>query len=206
MTLHFDEQALKQELEELAVPARWAFSASCAERLAMVCEVFAKRRRQVHEAKLIAEAREYVWSHILVPHDEAKTEQLIEELMRIIPADDTEPEFTALTAYAQNGLIALAYCLHCLKSGGDSQEAAWAARHLYEAVDQFAINLGEISPYEPGGEAALLDSPVIQAELAQQARDLSDIQSTGSSLSPGFLERLRQRSRVEQAIDPAETE
>ena len=198
MTLEFQEQTLKEQLAQLPPSARAAFAASCAERLVSVCQVFARTKRQTEQATLINDAREYVWGHILVRPEAEITDQLLNDLMEIIPTDE-EPEWTDLTAYAQDGLSALAYCLRCLQANCDPQEAAWAARHLYEAVDQYAIDKHGSSPYEPGGESALINSEPVQAELKRQRQDLDDLGSA-RALPGEFLAFLRARSQAEQAI------
>jgi hypothetical protein len=203
MILAFDEQAVKEELRELPESSRLAFAASCAERLAGVCRQFSHRKRRTDQANLIEDAREYIWAHILLAPDINTADELLSELLELIPNDE-EPDWTDLTSYAQNGLTALAYCLRCMHSNFDAQEAAWAARHLYEAADQYAIDNHEVSPYEPGGEVALLGSAVIQAELRRQVRDLADLRSAGEPLSQTFLEALRERGIAEQAISHVE--
>jgi len=205
MILEFDEEDLSTELARLPHWSRGAFSASCAQRLIRVCDTFARARGGIDQTQLVDQAREYVWTHILVDPEPEKTDELLDGIMSLIPNDE-EPNWTPLTSYAEDGLSALAYCLRCLQSGCDPQEAAWAARRLYEAVYQFVIDSDEISSDEPGGDTAVLRSVAIQTELARQARDLADLRSAVGSASPDFLEGLRTRSTHEQAITLMEEE
>ena len=124
------------------------------------------------------------------------------KFQRAFLPDQDAPGWTPLTAYAEDALSALAYCLQCLRSP-DAQEAAWAARRVYEALDYFVTTRDNISPDEPGGDVRVLGDSVIQAELERQARDITDLSRAGDSLPQELLDNLRQRSLVEQAISIA---
>lgn len=196
--LKFHEQSLKQELDQLPRRSRVAFAASCAQRLVSVYHSFAAKSGQAGRANLVEHAMDYIWAHILaVPEKETAVRQLA-NVMALLPDEDA-PGWTPLTAYAENALSAMAYCLQCLQSG-DAQDATWAARHVYDALDQLVTSRDKISPSEPGAEARILCDIAIQAELERQARDIADLSAAGDFLSPELLDSLRRRSAAEQAI------
>ena len=136
--------------------------------------------------------------HILTSPKEVTTDRLLAQVIGLIPDQDA-PGWTPLTAYAEDALSALAYSLQCLRSA-DAQEAVWAARRVYEALDYFVTTRDNISPDEPGGEQRVIGDSGIQAELQRQARDISDLMVAGDSLSQELLDNLRRRSVANQAI------
>ncbi len=154
---------------------RVAFAAACAQRLANVYQTFLG---QDDRADKCNDAIEYAWAHILTDSDEAITEQLITGVMALIPDQDA-PGWTPLTAYAEDALSSLAYCLQCLKTS-DPQFAVWAARRVYEALDFFVTTRDHISPDNTADERRILGDSFVQAELARQTRDLSDLNSRAS--------------------------
>jgi Protein of unknown function (DUF416) len=198
MTLEFNEQLLKEELDRLTPAVNLAFAASCAQRLLNICHSFAQVTGRTHIANLVDRSLNHVWSHILSGPDTLQTEELLEDLMDTMPTE-RDSDRSELTAYAEDGMSSVAYCLRFMLSG-DAQEAAWAARRVYEMLDQSVLYRGDIPVYEPGGEARVLADPLIQAELSRQARDLAELKSAGDQMTSAFLDNLRQRSTKEQAI------
>jgi uncharacterized protein YjaG (DUF416 family) len=192
--LNFQENLLRDELDQLPAQSRVAFAASCAQRLVGAYHRFAAETRQPNGARL-DRAVDYVWAHILGAQEKETTEILLGAVMALIPQGDA-PGWTPLTAYAEDAVSSVAYCLRCLLTS-DSQEAAWAARRVYEALDAFVISRDNITPGAPGAEESILSDPVIQAELKRQIRDVADLKAVGRSLSAGFLKSLRERSGAE---------
>jgi hypothetical protein len=195
--LEFQEQLLKEELSQLPPSSRVAFAASCAQRLVSVYHEYVAQTDPPSGARL-DHALEYVWTHLLTCPNEERTQRVLADVMALIPDEET-PGWTPLTPYAEDATSALAYSLRCLLSG-DAQEAAWAARRVYEALDEFVVSRDDISPSDPGAEYGILRDPVIQAELERQKRDISDLRSAGKSPSPRLIECLRVRSFAEQVI------
>lgn len=81
--------------------------------------------------------------------------------MALIPDQDA-PGWTPLTAYGEDGLSVLAYCVSCLQSE-EAQDAAWAARRVYEALDYFVTNRDEFSPNDSAADTRVLSDSVVQA-------------------------------------------
>lgn len=191
----FQEQVLRDELSRLPAQCRVAFAASCAQRLLEAYRAFAERSGQ--PAIGLESALEYAWTHVLVQAQRAEVERMLAEVMARVP-EEGEPGWTPLAAYAEDAVSAVAYCLRCLLSA-EAQEAAWAARRVYEAVDLFVTTRDGITPSDVGAEDRVLQDPVIQAELQRQERDIADLQSAGC-LSSDLLDMLQARSAANQAI------
>ena len=123
--LEFQEHVLKQKLDRLPARSRIAFAACCAQRTSAICHRYLSQSNPNRAATLDA-AMGYAWDHILSASQRATTDRMLESVMSLIPDQDA-PGWTPLTAYAEDALSALAYCLQCVQSG-DTQEATWAAR------------------------------------------------------------------------------
>lgn len=87
---------------------------------------------------------------------------------------EDEGPWSSLRAYAEDALAAVAYALR-VQQNGDSQEAAWAARRVYEALDHFIIDERGIDTNEAGSEKLIIENPLILQELLQQKADLDDL-------------------------------
>lgn len=80
---------------------------------------------------------------------------------------------------------------------GEPQEAAWAARVAYEALDNFVINSEDVDMTMPGAELRVLAHPLVQAELARQLRDIEDLKLHGSEPMQTALARVRSRATAD---------
>jgi len=125
------------------------------------------------------------------PMSDSELEAQIETSMALIPEEDDEwiPEQAA----ADDAATALTYALRC-RGSGLVQEAVWAARRAYDALDDYIINQEHIDTNIKGGEERVLNHPLMQAELSRQARDLEELREAKIT-----IEQLRQRSTNEAA-------
>lgn len=194
----FDEKALTRALDRLSPPSRMAFAASCAQRMVRVYHRYLAQADQYDRAADCDRALEYAWTHILVPAQGAIVKQLSTDVVALIPDQDA-PGWTTLTAYGDDALSALAYCLRCVETG-DSQDACWAARRIYEAVDCFATNRLGTSPNDSGFENRVLGDSLVQSELERQAQDIDELARRAGAITEHFLNDLRQRSVLRQAL------
>jgi hypothetical protein len=74
----------------------------------------------------------------------------------------------------EDAVATICYALRCRQSG-DSNEAMWASRRVYEALDNYVISQENIDTNQPDGEQQVLSNPAIQAELRRQQLDLADL-------------------------------
>jgi hypothetical protein len=92
------------------------------------------------------------------------------------------------------------YAYRC-RQNEEAQEAAWAARHAYEAIDNWVINREDIDISERGAEQRVLSHPLVQAELARQRRDLEELLGVrDEGAVADALVRLRDRAKAEASI------
>jgi len=195
---NFDEARLISEIRHLPAPLRVAFAAACAERQMSAYRQFEERRRRASPNALDL-ALQDVWAHPDQPQDPEELEQQIESLMSIVPQeDDIEGPWNQDATNAQNAGMAAIYALRT-KVRGDPQEAAWAARVAYEAVDNFVINSEDIDTNTPGEELRVLAHPLVQAELTRQRIDLEDLRAHASEALPTAVARVRNRATADSS-------
>ena len=152
--------------------------------------------REVPDA--LERALEEVWSDPGLAQDRGALEQRIEELMALIPQEEGfQQSWTQEVTNAQNAGMSAVYALRA-KLAGEAQEAVWAARVAYEALDNFVINSENIDTNKPGEERRVLAHPLVQAELARQHRDLDELDA-GKQDPAALIARLRDRARAEAA-------
>lgn len=194
----FDESMLVAKLESLPVPLRVAFAAACAERQMPAYRRFEGRNGR-EEPNALECALADVWDDPSPATDGEAFEQRIEELMALIPQEEGfQQPWTQDVTNAQNAGMSAVYALRA-KLAGEAQEAAWAARVAYEALDNFVINSEDIDTNQPGEEQRVLAHPLVQAELARQHRDLDEL-GAGRQDPAALTARLRERARTEAAV------
>ena len=188
----FNESALVGELRELPPPYRVAFAAACAERLFPAYVTFCERAGRGDPGGL-AEMLRSVWTDLLGDKpDPARLRDELNRCMALIPGDDDEP-WVEDQPYADDAASALAYTLGALQAD-DPQQAAWAARRAYEALDYQVTHCLGIED-----EVQVAEHAIVQAELLRQRRDLDDLR-TANGRSTEVIVRLRDRARRDAEV------
>lgn len=188
----YNEAELVRALSGVPAQLRVAFAAACAERLFPAYAAFSNRTGRGNPVAL-ATILDRVWSDLL--GDKMGLEQIHAELARcmgLVPGEDDQP-WVEEQAYADDAASAVAFTLRALESG-EPQEAAWAARRAYEALDHHVIHRLGIE-----AEEQVLAHPVVQAELERQHRDVDELHATRQDPASLIL-RLRERARAESAV------
>ena len=191
--LSFNEVELIARIEQLPRARRAAFGAACAQRLqgayAAYCAHTGKGDLRALDTILLR-----LWNDLTTSAmSDIEVAEQIKECMELIPGEDDRPWVTEQAA-AEGAASALAYSLRCRLSG-QAQEAAWSARCVYDAIDHYVINHEGINTNVAGAEARILASPLVQAELARQDRDIDALLSGDVS-----VKNLRERSMREPAL------
>lgn len=196
--LRYDRQRLINQLEAISRPLRVAFAAICSERLAPAYARFSEDAQRGNPAE-VAEILDYLWADIEAgARVHAGIDGQIERCMALIPGEDDVP-WIASQAAAEDAVEALVYALRCCKTG-ESQEAAWAAECVYEALDHWVIGRLHLDMNSPGAEDRVLLHPLVQTELARQQRDIDEFAGMTGLLTTIVLRRLRARAREEARI------
>jgi len=193
----YDEAVLVAELATMPAGHQLAFAAAVATRQLESYEWYARR----FCPGAIARPREIammLWSE---PSNERHDwAECLAEVLGLMPEESNE--WTVFHSLAEDALASLAYAVRALLTA-DPQEAAWAARRGYEAVDQAAIRLMGIHPGTQEAEQAILEHPLVQQELGRQRRDLLLI-----ATDPGVdaLAALRDQALAEPSLGIADLE
>ena len=120
---------------------------------------------------------------------------ILERCMASIPGDEQDTKKEP-AAYAQDAAASVAYTIRA-RLEDDPQEAAWAARRAYEAVDYFIVSQIDSTTVTPEDKRFVLSHPLVQAELRRQQADLEELQSVSAekSLWASVTSKLRDRAR-----------
>jgi hypothetical protein len=194
--LCFDEVQLVKMLDRLPRDLRVVFAAACAERLLPAYAVFSERAGR-GDFTALRRSLTLLWDDLdgkRLSDDEVQAN--IDACMDLIPQEEDGP-WVPEQASGEDAGAAVAYALRC-RQNGQSQEAAWAARRAYEALDHFVINRRQIDVNRSGGETQVLGDAVLQAEFGRQRRDLDEL--LGAKDVQQAAARLRDRARKESAI------
>lgn len=144
-------------------------------------------------------ALETLWADPNATENAADLERQIEAIMSQIPQENcVEGPWTQEATNAQNAGMAVAYALRT-KLAGDAQEAAWAARVAYEALDNFVINTESIDTNTQDNELRVLSHPLIQAELGRQERDVRTLLAANNREIARTVQEIREQARAEAA-------
>jgi uncharacterized protein YjaG (DUF416 family) len=193
--LRFDEEELTQQLERLPPPFRTAFAAAVAERLLPAYASFAHQTGQGDPTELAA-ILQRLWLNLEGSQTSAEQDHNIALCMSSVP-QESSGTWVPEQAYAEDAAAALAYALRSRKDG-QAQEAAWAARRAYEALDHFIVEQEGIDTNEAGAETRVLSHPLVQAELLRQQRDLGELAANQQNLTR-IADQIRERAKAESA-------
>ena len=179
--LRYDEPTLIARLEALSLRARVAFAAACAERL-----------------------RGYFGYPDSPPTPrvlEAALEALAKAIRKELPDMALQAAAEACEASLDVDDDAVAAVMYACRAqgGGGAQAAAWAARRGYDARDRLVSEALGIDFNLEGAEQRVLEHPVIQAELHQQANDLK-VLAPSDDQAPAVLARARKAAGARDAV------
>lgn len=191
--LRFNEKELFYQIEQLGKQHRAAFAAACAERLLPSYLRFSKRTGW-GDYFFLVNTLEDLWKNLSSEQkpgvDNKDIDVRISTTMSLIPAE-SDGQWVSEQACAEDAASAVVYALRCFRTG-EAQEAVWAARRSYECLDHYVINSEKIDINVSEAEGKILSHPLIQAELARQQRDVSELLRKSITLA-----ELRQRAHSE---------
>jgi uncharacterized protein YjaG (DUF416 family) len=196
--LRFDERELQARLKQLPNKLRVAFAAACAERQLPNYANFS-RATGVGDPIRLAGALGRVWDDIegrTVTDNELQKQ--LDTCMSLLPDDEVEVQGQA---YANDAVASVAYAIRA-RLTGDCQEAVWAARRAYEALDYYIVSRFNPKIVEPDAEARIVAHPLVQAELRRQRTDFSQLQEVAmnSVTEREAIVDLRNRSKTDAAL------
>jgi uncharacterized protein YjaG (DUF416 family) len=188
----FDEDRLKQDLERLPVRLRVAFAAACAERLRPAYLAYAARTSRGDPSMLEA-LLDRLWSDLegqSMTDDELSA--AVDASLALVPDEDEKP-WVIERDYAEDAASALAFALMCRKTH-DSQQVVWAARTVFDSLDEYVIERQKIDIKVREDLERLYPHPLIQAEAARQRRDLEELSAADIDAQKAIAE-IRERAK-----------
>ena len=158
-----NEDLLLRQLTGLPIAAQSAFAQACAVRISGIGGQPLSENANRLRLDALKIAREFVEIGRI---DQPGMRRVMKEIENLPELDDDR-------------VASAAFVIRHIASE-DPQEAIWAARRAYDAVDQAAeLNVDE---FGPESERALLAHQVVQSELECQTLDISSLQlSSGSA-------------------------
>jgi uncharacterized protein YjaG (DUF416 family) len=193
---HFNEQLLIERLDRLPSPFKVLFAATVAERLFPAYTSYSRLTGRGNPQELCA-ALECLWLDLEGRRmDTSQVRENLNSVVGLIPREDDDNSWVPEQAWAEDAGAAVAYALRC-RENGQSAEAAWAARRAYEALDHMVTTKKRIDTSRPAASEEVLSSPLIQAELSRQQRDLDELLAGDLRDVASVARRMRQRARAE---------
>jgi hypothetical protein len=189
LTYEYSEAENLRLLDGLTPEARGVFALVCASRLLPAY-------RRFHEATGLGDPSGVealagtLWAIASSEGtDESSLREAAYECEQLVPSED-EGWDEGTQPYAEDAVAALAYAFRA-RLTGQAQEAAWAGRRAYEALDHYVRNV-----LDNKDEAGTLSHPLVQAELGRQRRDLLELAKFEDEAVPVF----RRRAEAEAAL------
>jgi uncharacterized protein YjaG (DUF416 family) len=175
MKLTFTETDLKNRLAALPCSKMVAFAAACAERLIPAYVRYSEKVALGVDTSLYSNALDIVWSQLLGRESDRQSIEDMEKRCLIgIPGEDNAERVGE--PYAEDAGATVTFAIRAWLSC-DPQDAVWAARRVYEAVDNFIVRTDEGMPSSHLEEQQILAHPLIQRELARQKYDLEQLEA-----------------------------
>lgn len=137
--LNYSEIEIARQIEESPYWGRVAYAAACAQCLHPATEKYSQVLGDPVFADIASEVLSDIWRAI----ERQDRVHLDHERVEALVPDDSSPWSSEL-AYAQNSIAAVAYVVRFLNSG-QTQEAVWAGRQVYDLAD-FAVESQSASP------------------------------------------------------------
>jgi uncharacterized protein YjaG (DUF416 family) len=169
----YDEAGNVKLLERLPSRLRVVFALLCALRLLPAYQRFHSRTRR-GDPKELGAMVEKLWADCIeTTMQDDEVGKYSARCVELVPSED-EGWDEETQPYAEDAAAAVAYAFRARQTG-NPQEAAWAARRIYESLDRYVQTITEVAPGDPEDELAIMSHPAVQAELARQQRDLADL-------------------------------
>lgn len=187
----YDERALLVRLDRLDRWGKTAFATACAQRLFPLYERYARSAQTPAKARRFAEILSCTWD--ITSGRVENVRPLQSEAESMAPPEDGT--FGADSGYGEHAAAALAYAIRTWITD-DPQEAAWAARQVYDVADYaFWQALPGLQFNNRAREDDAVNSGFVQAALSAVDRYLLTAES-----SPSSWLQLRQGAGIEGRI------
>ncbi len=194
----FNEDHTLSALTNLPISGLVALAASCSSRFSVAYNA-SQRILGIEDAHIFDDALKALWK-FAETGEEADWASIYEQLISLIVDEDEGG--TILHGIVDDALASAAYAIRAAMSG-DPRAAIVSARRAYETVDRWASFLADDNVFNKHTENEIVNSPIVQAELARQHHDLSDLEAASPEELGKTIDLLRKRS-MKTSIIPTE--
>lgn len=193
MTLRFDEEEMSRTLKRLPESLRTAFATAAVERLSLAYTKAQSVGRS--SAAIFGALIDRLWRDLQGEQmNEKELQEALETCSRLISDNQSSGSWQNEKDAADDAVTALCYAFRARQTGS-VQEAIWAARRVYEALDNFVLNRAGIDTTVSMVEHFVLADPLIQAELARQRDDLQALSDGSHAVQANLIKQIRQRAK-----------
>jgi len=186
--LAFNANSLRTRLIKLDSALQLAFGAVCCERLLPNYIAFQSDTGWGNVAP-IRKALDFVWSSLESKSLDTQAVKSITESCESV-APDSEDFESLYVSSAQDACFAVCGLLDYLLEN-DVDKIVQAATYATDSVDLYVQEIENMAPNDPELEQKILNHRLMQRELAQQEKNLADIEQA-TTLSSDFLDGLKQ--------------
>jgi hypothetical protein len=170
----YDEGEIVARLSLVDRHAKSAFAASCAQYLLPLFERYAHAIGGSEMAARLSAIVAATWE--VADGAERDVAAFQAEAESMVPSDDDD--WILETGYGQSAAAAAAYAIRTWLTD-DPQEAAWAARQVYEVADYAALQSSSAADLNVSDDGlGIAGSAVVQSALATLDRALSTVESS----------------------------
>lgn len=194
--LEYDESAIVVRLDRIVPQLRCAFAAACAERIRPAFDLYVDRA-DLEKTDVLEVALDVSWKALKDQRFvRSEVESLLEKCMDLLPHED-EGIWSVERASGEDAVAAVAYTLRSLLTE-QSQEAAWSARRVFEALEYYVRRELDAKQNGSAKEQEILKNEIIQEELRNQAHDLSVLESISNreAVFTDRIEELRKQAKA----------
>lgn len=184
----FNANSLRTRLIKLDSALQLAFGAVCCERLLPNYIAFQSDTGWGNVAP-IRKALDFVWSSLESKSLDTQAVKSITESCESV-APDSEDFESLYVSSAQDACFAVCGLLDYLLEN-DVDKIVQAATYATDSVDLYVQEIENMAPNDPELEQKILNHRLMQRELAQQEKNLADIEQA-TTLSSDFLDGLKQ--------------
>lgn len=175
----YDESMLVKRLSSLDRESKTAFAAACAQRLLPLFERYAQTAGRRDDPDRLSAVVSAAWRAAAGLGDEAEARRLQAAAEAMVPSDDGD-DWCLELGYGQNAAAAAAYAIRTWLTD-DPQEAAWAARQVYELAD-CAVLQGSpaLDLNTADADSQVLAAAPVQEALAALEQSISTVEARPS--------------------------
>lgn len=195
--MSFDESALDDRLSKLPNAKRAAFAATCVERLAPAYRQYSRSSGAANQDRfdsIVTDLWAFIERRLLGDNNLPDADLIYGELS---PQGDLD----GLLGYADDAVAALAFAVRTTRNGM-AQDAVWAARRVYEAMNRLVVSRLHISYFDEVAERKIENHELVVEEFKRQNIVLEKLETPTEEVEwPRLVRELRLSDASDLSFD-----